>query len=82
MQSDEFLYPCRYCGKIPKLKLNCIFPNEITLAEDCLCHHAEQIMLYIGNLVKMGLNLNVPERLIKTWNARNEKHNPFLGDKT
>ncbi len=71
--SDELLKPCvcRFCGGIPG-----IHDREEKTDFGCVgcsdCFHAIEIKLEPFESINF---------VIKKWNARNEKHNPFIKDK-
>lgn len=81
MQSEKvklnelIVCPCRFCGGKPSIQKL----EPITfIMDDCGCFHVQQLKEIVEKNIKYVGGLDIMF-LIKLWNARNEKHNPFVG---
>lgn len=72
--SENELYPCRCCGGIPDF-------DCINAPKDCGCVSAQMIWDFYQSMYPARIREEMIEISTKVWQARNEKNNPFRGDK-
>lgn len=75
MSHDELL-PCVHCKKVPQV-VNC----EFIVGKHCICGTSEHLSKMISTFYSNESISKQMKLFVKTWNARNDKHNPFLEGK-